>query len=125
MAHFAKVEDGIVTAVIVAEQEFINSGAAGDPESWVQTSYNTRMGVHYGPNGLPSGQPHLRGNYAGYGYVYDSRLDAFYLPQPFASWSLNETTFTWEPPIPMPIDNNSYGWDEKNKTWKVIPSAVR
>ena len=83
MAHFAKVENGIVSQVIVAEQDFINSGAVGDPSSWVQTSYNTHAGVHR--NG---GTP-LRKNYAGIGFVYDAGRDAFYPPSPYPSWSLN------------------------------------
>lgn len=119
MSHFAKVEDGIVTNVIVAEQEFIDTGAAGDPETWVQTSYNTRAGVHYGLDGKPDGGKPLRGNYAGIGYVYDSALDAFYLPQPYASWTLNHSTYMWEPPFPPPQDGKLYNWIEKTKKWEL------
>ena len=119
MSHFAKVEAGTVTQVIVAEQDFINAGHVGDPSEWVQTSYNTRGGVHYDPNtGSPDGGVALRGNYAGIGYIYDSGLDAFYPPQPFPSWTLNHTSFTWGAPTPMPTDGKMYTWDEATTSWK-------
>jgi hypothetical protein len=125
MSHFAKVEDGIVTNVIVAEQDFIDSGIVGDPESWIKTSYNTCMGVHYGPDGRPDGGIALRGNYASKGYIYDSRLDAFYTPQPYASWTLNTQTFMWEAPIPKPFNEKYYTWNEKTKTWEELPTPIR
>jgi hypothetical protein len=118
MSHFAKVENGTVTQVIVAEQDFINSGAVGEPNSWIQTSYNTRNGVHYDQDGNPDGGVALRGNYAGIGFVYDSTNDVFYAPQPFPSWTLNNTTWTWEAPTPMPTDDKSYVWDEPSLSWK-------
>ena len=93
MSHFAKVENGIVTQVIVAEQDFINTGAVGDPSTWKQTSYNTRGGVHYDPNtGEASADQSraLRKNYAGIGYTYDQVRDAFIPPKPFASWITQE-----------------------------------
>lgn len=117
MSHFAKVEGGIVTQVIVAEQDFINSGAVGDPASWVQTSYNTYAGQHR--NG---GTP-LRKNYAGIGMVYDSVRDAFYAPQPFPSWVLDEATCLWNAPVPLPSDAGTgeppkaYNWDEATTSW--------
>lgn len=123
MAHFAKVENGIVTSVIVAEQDFINSGAVGDPSSWVQTSYNTRGGVHYGQDGQPDGGVALRKNYAGIGYTYDAQRDAFYGPKPYNSWTLNESTCYWESPTPMPTDTNEdgtpkrYTWNEETTSW--------
>ena len=117
MSHFAKVENGTVTQVIVAEQDFIDAGHVGDPSEWVQTSYNTRGGVHYGQDGQPDGGQALRGNYAGIGYVYDADLDAFYPPKPYASWTLNTTTFTWEAPTPMPTDGKLYTWDEPTTSW--------
>ena len=90
MSHFAKVENGIVTKVIVAEQDFIDSGAVGDPSSWLQTSYNTSGGQH--PNGTP-----LRKNFAGIGYTYDRNRDAFIPPKPSeGSFRLNEETCQWE-----------------------------
>lgn len=123
MAHFAKVENGIVTEVIVADQDFINSGLVGNPENWVQTSYNTRGGVHYDPD---TNEPSVdqtkafRKNYAGLGYIYDPQRDAFVPPRQFNSWNLNEDTCLWEPPVPYPIDGNIYVWDETELNWKKI-----
>ena len=117
MSHFAKVEDGIVTQVIVAEQDYIDTK---DGE-WVQTSYNTSGGKHYAPNSHEedSGTP-LRKNYAGIGYVYDSVRDAFYAPQPYPSWTLNDDTCLWEPPVARPDDDKSYNWDEDTTAWVEI-----
>lgn len=115
MSHFAKVEGGFVTQVIVAEQDFINSGAVGDPRIWVQTSYNTKGGQH------PDGRP-LRKNYAGIGYRYDAERDAFIPPQPFPSFVLNETTCLWDPPVPYPSDGKVYRWDEETIDWIEIAS---
>jgi hypothetical protein len=112
MSHFAKVENNIVTKVIVAEQDVIDSGLFGT--GWVQTSYNTHGGVH--KNG---GTP-LRKNYAGIGYTYDLSRDAFIPPKPFASWVLNETTCLWEAPTPYPTDDKRYTWDEPTTLWVVV-----
>lgn len=112
MAHFAKVENGIVTQVIVAEQEYIDT--LEDSSKWIQTSYNTYGGVH-----KLEGTP-LRKNYAGVGYTYDSERDAFIAPQPFLSWVLNEESCVWESPIPYPSSNDAYGWNEENQTWDLI-----
>lgn len=117
MAHFAKVENGTVTQVIVADQEFIDSGVVGS--GWVQTSYNTHGGVHYGPDGKPDGGVALRKNYAVVGGVYDVTRDAFYAPRPYPSWTLNEQTCWWEPPIPMPTDGY-YKWDEASRSWVML-----
>ena len=92
MAHYAKIENTIVTQVIVAEQDFIATGALGDPAAWIQTSYRTHGGQH--PEGTP-----LRKNYAGLGYTYDEQRDAFIPPKPYPSWVLNEQTCLWESPI--------------------------
>ena len=108
MSHFAKVENGIVTQVIVAEQDVIDSGMFGT--GWVQTSYNTHAGQH------PEGRP-LRKNYAGIGFTYDSGRDAFIPPKPYASWVLNETTCLWGALIPMPTDGKQYTWDEASLSW--------
>lgn len=125
MAHFAKVESGIVTQVIVAEQDFINTGAVGDPSSWVQTSYNTRGGVHYGQDGQPDDGVALRKNYAGIGYTYDAVRDAFYAPKPYTSWVLNETTCYWEAPTAMPTDGKRYTWNEETTSWdEVVDTPV-
>lgn len=117
MAHFAKVENGVVTQVLVIEQDVVNSGAFGDPKSWVQTSYWTHGGVHYGADGKPDGGTALRKNYAGVGFTYDPVRDAFIPPQPFLSWALNEQTCLWEPPTPMPQDGQQYRWDEPSRSW--------
>jgi hypothetical protein len=108
MAHFAKVENGLVTQVIVAEQDVIDSGLFGT--GWIQTSYNTHGGQH------PEGRP-LRKNYAGVGYLYNAYRDAFIPPKPYASWSLNEDTCLWESPTPMPTDGKPYIWDEITTAW--------
>jgi len=102
MSHFAQIDEaGIVQRVIVAEQDFIDSGAVGDPASWIQTSYSGSM----------------RKNFAGIGYAYDKRRDAFIPPQPYFSWNLNENTYQWEPPVNMPTDGKMYLWDEQTKKW--------
>lgn len=118
MSHFAKVEDNIVTQVIVVEQDVIDTGLFGDPSSWVQTSYNTHGGVH--ANG---GTP-LRKNYAGIGYTYDPTRDAFIPPKPYVSWVLNEETCLWDAPVAMPDDGKFYRWDEDTLSWvEVNPPA--
>lgn len=106
MAHFAEIIDGVVQRVIVAEQDFIDT----IPGQWVQTSYNTRGGQH------PEGRP-LRKNYAGIGSIYDSVRDAFYSPQPYPSWVLDEETCFWNPPTPYPTDGSMYTWDEASVSW--------
>ena len=118
MAHFAKIVDGIVDQVIVAEQDFVDTL---DGE-WVQTSYNTRGGKHYDPEtGLEDEATPLRKNYASIGDVYDADRDAFYRPQPFPSWTLNEDTCYWESPVPRPDDTTEdYVWDEDEQTWVQI-----
>jgi hypothetical protein len=122
MSHFAKIENGLVTQVIVAEQDFIDSGALGDPTSWVQTSYNTRNGVHYDPTtGEPSGKPALRWKYAGIGDTYLAEQDIFISPKPWDSWTFNDTTKTWDPPVPKPDDGKKYYWDEVNQAWLELP----
>jgi hypothetical protein len=119
MAHYAKIENGIVTQIIVAEQEIIDSGIFGDTSFWVKTSYNTFGNVHYGENGLPDDGVPLRGNYAGIGHIYDKKNDVFYSQQNYPSWVLNEKTWLWEPPIECPKDNNTYEWDESTKSWVI------
>jgi hypothetical protein len=119
MAHFAEIdENNIVKRVIVAEQDFIDSGAVGDSANWIQTSYNTRGGVHYTPNSdEPDGGIALRKNYAGVGYTYDSDKDAFYDLRPYPSWLLNEDSCQWESPVPYPDDGSDYNWNEENQSW--------
>ena len=114
MAHFAKVLDGKVTKVIVAEQEFFDTFVDSSPGEWIQTSYNTYGGVH--ANG---GTP-LRKNYAGIGFTYDRVKDAFIPPKPFASWTLNDDTCLWQAPVPMPDDGKHYEWIESTTSWNEI-----
>jgi hypothetical protein len=110
MSHFAKILDGKVTQVIVAEPEFFETFVDSSPGTWIQTSYNTYGGQH------PEGRP-LRKNYAGVGYTYDSVRDAFIPPQPFASWLLNEDTCLWDAPVAYPTDGKIYHWDEPTTSW--------
>jgi len=117
MAHFAKVVDGKVVNVIVAEPEFFQTFVDSSPGEWIQTSYNTYGGQHR--NG---GTP-LRKNYAGIGYSYDRTKDAFIPPKPYPSWVLNDDTCLWGAPTPMPIDDKRYEWDEATTSWKEVVEA--
>ena len=120
MSHFALLDkNDIVVQVLVIEQDIIDTGMFGDPAKFVQTSYNTRGGVHYNPEtGEPSEDQTkaLRKNYAGVGYKYDRDNDAFIPTQPYPSWTLNSVTCLWEPPVPYPSDG-FYIWDESAKEW--------
>jgi hypothetical protein len=125
MAHFAKVVDGVVTQVIVAEPEFFESFVDTSPGEWIQTSYNTRGGVHYNPETNEPSEDQtkaLRKNYAGIGFTYDRTKDAFIPPKPFASWVLNEDTCLWNAPVAMPDDGKFYKWDEATTNWVEIPA---
>lgn len=116
MAHFAQVKNNIVQQVIVAEQNFIDTFP--DSSDWVQTSYNTRGGIHFEPStNQPDGGIALRYNYAGIGYNYDGI--GFYSPQPYQSWILDTITYTWQAPLPYPNDGNFYFWDEETTMWVV------
>jgi len=109
MAHFAKVVDGIVDQVIVADTaEWCEANLGG---TWVQTSYNTYANQH------PEGRP-LHKNYAGIGYTWDGI--GFSAPRPFESWTLNLDTYIWEAPTPMPTDGKLYTWDEATQTWTEV-----
>jgi hypothetical protein len=101
MSHFAKVENGIVAQVIVAEQDFINSGAVGDAFLWIQTSYSGSF----------------RKQFASAGGTYDVDKDAFIPPKPFTSWTLNVETCQWEAPVAYPTDDKMYDWDEDTVSW--------
>jgi hypothetical protein len=101
MSHFAKIDsDNIVTEVIVADQDFINSGNVGDSSLWIQTSYNNT----------------IRKQFAGIGYTYDKTNDVFILPQIYPSWTL-DASFDWQPPTAMPDDDKEYSWNENTKSW--------
>jgi len=114
MAHYAKVNNGLVEQVIVAEADFFDTFVDSSPGQWIQTSYNTRGGVHSG-GGTP-----LRKNYAGIGMTYDATRDAFYAPQPYPSWVLDGDSCLWEAPTAMPDDGQSYTWDEAATSWVVV-----
>ena len=106
MAHYAKVEDGVVTQVIVADnKEWCETNLGG---TWVQTSYNTKGNQH------PEGRP-LNKNYAGIGYTWDGT--GFAAPQPYASWTKDSDTYLWEAPVAMPTDDKMYRWDEETISW--------
>lgn len=124
MAHFAKVQDGIVTQVIVAEPEFFDTFVDSSPGEWIQTSYNTRGGVHYQPDSnTPSADQSkaLRKNYAGVGYTYDRGRDAFIPPKPYSRWVLNEQTCLWVAPTQYPEDGKIYRWDDTAGNWVEVP----
>tara|TARA_B100002019_G_scaffold53771_2_gene45906 strand:+ start:10013 stop:10336 length:324 start_codon:yes stop_codon:yes gene_type:complete len=107
MSHYAKVEDGIVTRVIVAEAEYFDNYVDDSPGKWVQT-YKDRS---------------QRKNYAGKGYSYDATRDAFIPPKPFPSWILNETTCLWDAPVAYPDDGNRYQWNEETTSWDQITES--
>ena len=101
MAHYAKIENGIVTQVIVAEEEFFDTFVDTTPGTWLQTSYNNN----------------IRKNFAGIGFTYDSTRDAFIAPQPYNSWTLDEDTCRWDAPTPLPEDGKTYSWNEDTLSW--------
>jgi hypothetical protein len=135
MSHFARVLNGYVTTVIVAEQDFIDQ--LPDKSLWIQTSYNTRHNIHYTtttyeqmvttPEGIstvmvtekiPSGKPGLRGNYADVGFIYDQENDVFYEPSPYPSWVINTSTWDWQAPV-EPLYNDEFIkiWSENQQRW--------
>ena len=124
MGHYAKVVGDTVVQVIVAKQDFIDT--LPDKSAWVKTSYNTTGGVHYteDENGVRSKSTDqskaLRKNYAGVGMKYDKVRDAFIAPQPYPSWTLDESTCLWKPPVEMPNDRCTYDWNETHKRWDKI-----
>ena len=116
MAHYAKVNNGIVEKVIVAEADFFNTFVDTSPGTWLQTSYNTYGNKH------PEGRP-LRGNYAGIGYTYDATNDVFYAPKPYPSWILNESTWLWKAPVDYPTEEGHFTWDETTTSWIEIENV--
>jgi len=120
MAHYAKIVNGVVDQVIVADENHISTLTG----IWVQTSYNTRHGVHYGQDGNPDSGIALRKNYARRGDTYDSARDAFIAPQPFPSWILDESTCDWVPPTQCPNDGKTYKWNEDLKAWQATNQSV-
>ena len=124
MANFCKLKVGnIVERVEKVSNDIATTEQAGieflqnlykDRATWKQTSYNTKGGVH-----KLGGTP-FRKNYAGIGYKYDQTRDAFIPPKPFPSWTLNETTCLWDPPVVKPDDGQIYNWNEENQTWDLV-----
>ena len=123
MSHFAKVVDRKVVNIIVAELIFFDSFVDDSPGEWIQTSYNTKGGVHYNPetNQPDEGSP-LRYNFAVIGGIYDEDRDAFISPKNYPSWVLNETTCQWEAPVAYPDadSDEGYEWDEETTSWQLI-----
>ena len=116
MAHFAKVKNDIVEEVIVVNNEVILDSNNVEQESlgitflqglynntavWVQTSYNNNF----------------RNKFAGVGHIYNATNDVFYESQPYPSWILNETIWTWKAPTPYPKDGKIYLWNEETLSW--------
>lgn len=123
MAHYAEIENGIVTRILVVDNSIEDgnkflSEELGLGGEWVPTSYNTREGVHYGPDGKPDGAEQVGFNYAAIGYSWDGV--GFYAPQPYPSWTLDKTTYTWKPPVEMPTSGGPYTWDEETKAWVLV-----
>ena len=133
MGHYAKVTNGKVTNVIVAEQDFVDNYVDNIPGRWVKTSYNISAGVYYGSDGQPvsnqaeaiaEDEGRQRKNFAGIGFNYDGT--GFYPPQNYDSWTLNSTTYLWEAPIAYPDDGNDYTWNESayqadnTKGWELV-----
>ncbi len=112
MAHYAKVNAGIVEKIIVVEKDFIDSYIDNEPGQWIQTSYNT-VGNKHKLGGTP-----FRKNFAQVGGTYDATRDAFIPIKPYESWTLNESTCRWEAPATYPDDSKVYDWDETSKAWK-------
>lgn len=129
MAHWAKVVNGEVVECIVAEADFFDTFVDDTPGEWIKTSYNMWGGVHYdSETGEPSKDQSIitgdeareRKNYGGQGMKYDATADAFYWPQPYSSWTLNKTTYLWEPPVAYPSDGETYVWNEEKQTWDAV-----
>lgn len=117
MAHYAKVVDGKVETVIVADEQYVSNLKAESGVEWIQTSYNTYGNVHYGADGKPDDQLPFRGNYAQIGFVWDEKEQVFHPPRPFLLWILNKKTWLWEPPIPRPDLDGFWKWSDKEAKW--------
>ena len=142
MAYFAEIDDtNTVIQVLVIEdkvlekKQILNTGEIitedsqkgvdflndmfPDSGTWIQSTKGTRGGVHYGSDGEPDGGKVLRYNTANIGGTYDPTADAFYSPNPYPSWSLDEN-FIWQPPTPMPEDDKAYDWNEETQEWDEV-----
>ena len=132
MSHYAKVTDGIVTRVLVAEAEFFDTYVDDTPGEWIKTSYNMRGGKYHDPETnqpaedqsvIEGDEARQRKNYAGIGYSYDDTRDAFIPPKPYPSWVLNETTCLWDAPVAYPDDGNMYQWNEETQSWDQVTES--
>jgi hypothetical protein len=142
MAHFAKlgVNGKVIAVIVVANSDTINASGTEDENVgiqflerstgwplWKKTSYNTRGGKYYNQDGSEGDQTKaLRGNYAGIGYIYDEDNDIFIAKKPFASWTLNVSTASWEAPVAIPSTETNgvkdkYSWNETTQSWDKIP----
>jgi hypothetical protein len=132
MSHFAQIdENNVVQQVLVIEQDEINSYRWGDPETWIQTSYNTRGGIYYTPDTHtpdPDQSKSLRKNYAGIGFLW--LLDGpsgpgFAPPSPYPSWVMDSFSYLWSAPVPMPTLNGTgyYDWNEATLSWVFVPAT--
>tara|TARA_R110001632_G_scaffold231896_1_gene371370 strand:- start:12 stop:326 length:315 start_codon:yes stop_codon:yes gene_type:complete len=104
MSHFAKIENNIVTKVIVAEVEFFDTFVDDTPGQWLETKEDGS----------------IRKNHAGIGFTYDATRDAFIPKKPYASWTLNNTTCRWDCPVTYPDDDKVYNWNETDQTWDEV-----
>ena len=122
MRHFDEVNGNKkFVNVIVAEEDFFTNFIDNEPGEWIQVSYNTRGGRHFSSvsNEEDGGTP-LRGNYPSIGSTYNTELDVFIAPQPYSSWTLNETSYLWEAPTAYPNDGQQYSWDEDTTAWVLV-----
>ena len=135
MSYFAKIDDqNIVQQVLSISQAEIDTGNWGDPASWIQTSYNTSGGIYYTPNSDPyvpdpDQSKAFRKNYAGIGFTWlpnGPEGAGFVPPSPYPSWIMNNFSYLWEAPVPMPVPNNPpyYEWDEATVSWVLVPSPT-
>tara|TARA_R110000782_G_scaffold206009_1_gene294272 strand:+ start:653 stop:1024 length:372 start_codon:yes stop_codon:yes gene_type:complete len=121
VAHYAKIVETKVVKVIVADAAYINEFVDDSPGTWIKVSINTRGGIHYAPySHTPDDGTPLRKNFAGVGHIYDATRDAFYEPQPYTSWTLNEDSCQWEAPVAYPNDGNVYEWNESDQQWDEV-----
>jgi hypothetical protein len=119
MKSFAKVRNGKVIKIIIASQDFIDKIVDTVPGRWIECRRGTKGNKHYKTDKTLSEDQNLalRGNYPSEGYNYDNSKDVFYPPQPFNSWTLNSSTFLWDPPVSYPNDGKDYSWNENTTSW--------
>ena len=128
MAHWAKIENNIVEQILIVDntitdgQDYL-ANQLGLGGTWIQTSYNTKGGIHYSPiTNQPDNGIALNMNYAGIGYSWDGI--GFAAPQPYPSWTLDKTTYFWVAPIAYPSDGLAYKWNEPTKTWVLASESA-